>query len=439
MHEPNTGLTSQVPKVWNGEKWENLVVFPEATNEVQGDVWLSDAVDSEENAEIGMTAATPLAVKTVQDNANNKLDKTEGGEVAGDTKFSGKLIGNLTGNASSASELDHEHTFSVTLGSDESAAKFSATSTLASSTTDINVTNIPVSLLSGTISPTNLPAGAMDKLVQVEDQAARFKLTTASVQTGDSVLQQDTEVLYLVVDDSNLDKAEGYQEYKAGSAVKAAQADKLSAGRTITLKGDVSGGFTFDGSTDVSANLTIASNAVTTAKIADSNVTTSKIAVSAVTTDKIDNGAVTADKIDSSVCYAGSSSNGGAAKSADMFSTNSNLQWTGDVTGNLTFNGSEEKAVSAKLTIANSAVTNGKIANGVVTSDKLSVENSVNNTKGAVATNNIQTGAVTEAKINSRAITAAKMNTNTGVVFVGQEGTDETKIDAAYKIWIVTK
>jgi hypothetical protein len=53
----------------------------------------------------------------------------------------------------------------------------------------------------------------------------------------------------------------------------------LETGRTIALTGDVTGTTeSFNGSANVSAATTIASNAVTTAKIADSNVTDAKLA-----------------------------------------------------------------------------------------------------------------------------------------------------------------
>ena len=73
-------------------------------------------------------------------------------------------------------------------------------------------------ITSGTISIDRLPAAALERLVQVQDQAARFALTTSSVQLGDTVKQLDTGMMYIVVDTSKLNAADGYVEYTAGSA-----------------------------------------------------------------------------------------------------------------------------------------------------------------------------------------------------------------------------
>lgn len=68
----------------------------------------------------------------------------------------------------------------------------------------------------------------------------------------------------------------------------ATTASALATGRTISLTGDVTGATAaFNGSADASAATTIATSAVTSAKIADNAVTTAKIAANAVTTAKI--------------------------------------------------------------------------------------------------------------------------------------------------------
>lgn len=63
-----------------------------------------------------------------------------------------------------------------------------------------------------------LPAGALERLVIVENQAARYKLTSSDVQEGDTVKQNDTGVMYFVVDINNLSNENGYKVYTAGSA-----------------------------------------------------------------------------------------------------------------------------------------------------------------------------------------------------------------------------
>jgi hypothetical protein len=51
--------------------------------------------------------------------------------------------------------------------------------------------------LIGIIPIDNLPQGALEKLVKVANQTKRFQLTQDDVQNGDSVLQLDTNVMYM--------------------------------------------------------------------------------------------------------------------------------------------------------------------------------------------------------------------------------------------------
>ena len=63
-----------------------------------------------------------------------------------------------------------------------------------------------------------LPQGALERLVKVANQTARFALTTNNVQLGDTVQQTDTGVMYIVVDTNKLNSEAGYQVYTAGRA-----------------------------------------------------------------------------------------------------------------------------------------------------------------------------------------------------------------------------
>ena len=127
-----------VAKVWDA-KYDNgdgsqgayrpLYIAPEATDQVLGDVYLSDAIDSSDNASTGVTAATPYAVKQVSDKLPSKLDKidSEKQTVASDVDFSGTIFaqngmsvgensyftGNLRGNADTASKLTPGKTITI--------------------------------------------------------------------------------------------------------------------------------------------------------------------------------------------------------------------------------------------------------------------------------------------------------------------------------------
>ena len=73
-------------------------------------------------------------------------------------------------------------------------------------------------LTSGTVDIARLPQGALERLVKVANEAARYALTTADVQLGDTVQQLDTGIMYIVTDAGHLDSAAGYTEYTAGTA-----------------------------------------------------------------------------------------------------------------------------------------------------------------------------------------------------------------------------
>lgn len=71
---------------------------------------------------------------------------------------------------------------------------------------------------SGIFDIARIPVAALERMVPVADQAARFALTTATVQLGDTVKQLDTGVMYVVIDEANLANANGYTEYTAATA-----------------------------------------------------------------------------------------------------------------------------------------------------------------------------------------------------------------------------
>lgn len=73
-------------------------------------------------------------------------------------------------------------------------------------------------ITSGTIDIARLPAAALERMVDVANRQERYALTTATVQNGDTVRQLDTGVMYRVVDDTKLNRADGYKEYTAGRA-----------------------------------------------------------------------------------------------------------------------------------------------------------------------------------------------------------------------------
>lgn len=73
-------------------------------------------------------------------------------------------------------------------------------------------------IASGTISIDRLPKAALDRLVVVADDTARFALTTATAQSGDTVKVTSTGKMYLIKDESKLSSEDGYEPYTASQA-----------------------------------------------------------------------------------------------------------------------------------------------------------------------------------------------------------------------------
>lgn len=73
-------------------------------------------------------------------------------------------------------------------------------------------------ITSGVIDIERLPKGALERLVIVANQSERYALTADDVQEGDTVKQEDTGVMYFVVDIDNLANENGYSIYTAGAA-----------------------------------------------------------------------------------------------------------------------------------------------------------------------------------------------------------------------------
>lgn len=73
-------------------------------------------------------------------------------------------------------------------------------------------------IASGTISIDRLPKAALERLIVVADDTARFSLTTATAQSGDTVKVTSTGKMYLIKDESKLNSEDGYEPYTASQA-----------------------------------------------------------------------------------------------------------------------------------------------------------------------------------------------------------------------------
>lgn len=395
-------------KIWDAQAnaYRPVYIAPDGTDTVQGDVKLSDATNSTLNAASGMTAATPAAVKAVADIAANKLDKVAGADqtVASAVTFNNAITaqrgitvpsgqfftGNLNGNATTATTLQTSRQISVKIGNGTAGtANFNGGANAA-----IVIPQVDASVVTtGTLPLSVLPQGALERLVKVADEEARFALTTDDVQLGDSVLQIDTDTMYIVIDIAQLNSDAGYEEYAAGTAVLAETAEKVQHQLTVQKNGETQ--FVYDGS--VARTINIASS------FAD---LTGQIAA-----NQIPDGIITNDKL--GVNYAGSATKGGSATSAVKLDTARTISFTGVVTGSTAFDGTED--VSIATTIGAGQITGTMLADNAVTSAKLS-NNSVTSAKivdGTIVAADIADATITGTKLVNSTITGGKIASNT--------------------------
>lgn len=95
----------------------------------------------------------------------------------------------------------------------------------------------------GLVPLSQLPPATMEHMVTVANDTARFALTTADVQNGDTVYVDSTEQMYMVVDDTHLSSETGYKAYAAGTATRAI-ADKNGNDITTTYQTSTLGSWT---------------------------------------------------------------------------------------------------------------------------------------------------------------------------------------------------
>lgn len=479
-----------------------IYVAPDATDNKRGEVWLSDATDGTDSAATGVVAATPKAVKTVNDNANNKLDKatasaqsvksptTFAGKVTGNGGFAGNLTGNVTGNADTATKLKTARSISVKGGNNggTGSANFDGSGNIS-----ITIPSIDAASITGVLPLNTIPQGALERLVHVANKAARFKLTTAQVQTGDSVIQDDTGVMYVVVDDTKLNVDAGYQEYKAGTALNAnhaANADNATnattankVGHNLTVQyvnvnnnGTTNGNKqTFNGSADVTVNsYSVNYSNFTGASASAAGIHGLVPAPAAGNQNKFLRGdgtwqvagEVTGVKGNAETSYRTGNvnltcANIGAATSDHNHDTSYLKLSGGTLTGELTgrtikpsadnsytlgasnakwsyvyatkFVGNLTGNVEGNATSATNAQSANKFNNTVALSGDITASaTSFNTVSPIIMATTIGNGKVTSAKIADKAITNSKLADNVGTVYVGTDTPTEEHI----KLWV---
>lgn len=120
-----------------------------------------------------------------------------------------------TDNAPTATKLQAARTIALSGAVTGSVSSdFGGNVTISTTLANFNASKIA----SGTISIDRLPKAALERLVVVADDTARFALTTATVQSGDTVKVTSTGKMYLIKDESKLNSEDGYEPYTASQA-----------------------------------------------------------------------------------------------------------------------------------------------------------------------------------------------------------------------------
>lgn len=120
-----------------------------------------------------------------------------------------------TDNAPTATKLQAARTIALSGAVTGSASSdFGSNVTISTTLANFDASKIA----SGTISIDRLPKAALERLIVVADDTARFALTTATAQSGDTVKVTSTGKMYLIKDESKLSSEDGYEPYTASQA-----------------------------------------------------------------------------------------------------------------------------------------------------------------------------------------------------------------------------
>ncbi|WP_376967503.1 LamG-like jellyroll fold domain-containing protein (plasmid) [Azospirillum sp. A26] len=116
----------------------------------------------------------------------------------------------------SAAKLTTAHTIALSGGATGTATSFDGSANIT-----IPVTAIDATKIVGTVPLASMPAAALERLVPVATQTARYALATTTVQIGDTVKETDTGKMFYLKDEANIGNSAGWEEYSVGTAALA--------------------------------------------------------------------------------------------------------------------------------------------------------------------------------------------------------------------------
>ena len=200
--------------------------------------------------------------------------------------------------------------------------------------------SIPASKISGVLSLSNIPAGALERLIPVADDTARFKLTKENAQNGDVIKVTNTGKMYFVKDDTKLSTEAGYEVFVAGTA--AAVAWTNVTGRPSSMPAsDVSAWAKAASKPSYSKSEVGLGNVDNTADSAKSvKYATTAGSANAVAWANVSGKPTTFTPSAHTHNYAGSSSVGGVATSANKLATARTVSGGTDITLSFNYDGS---------------------------------------------------------------------------------------------------
>ena len=151
----------------------------------------------------GVTTTGSGAGTVAVDSSTGAMEINASGVTAGTYE---KVTVDSHGVVTSGANLSASDIPSLTL------SKITDAGTAAAADTGTSSGNVPVLDSNGKLNTSVLPPLAINNIVTVADDTARYALTTSSVQNGDVVNVTSTNKTYFVIDDTKLDQSAGYTQ-----------------------------------------------------------------------------------------------------------------------------------------------------------------------------------------------------------------------------------
>ena len=228
----------------------NVTLTPDATNDKITIAATNTTYGEASTSSAGLMSAADKAKLNGISPGANAYSLPVAGTALGGVKSGTDISVDASGNVSVNND---SHTHSNSTISSVDASKINSGTLAAARIPSLDASKIT----SGTIDIARLPAGALERLIIVDNKTARLKLTANEVQVGDTVKERDTGLMYFVIDVSKLNADAGYEVYTAGAATQVAWSG-------VTGKPNLAGAGSMGGSANSAVKLdTVAAGSTT--------------------------------------------------------------------------------------------------------------------------------------------------------------------------------